>query len=111
MFEYDNIRVVKLISGEEVVTVLGTSDNNFIFNVPYKCYMSASSQMVLYPWILASDKLGYVDVSPMSIMSISLPRDDIAEYYWNKIVNESDNATEETEEDEIMIKEPNFTVH
>ena len=83
-FEDDRPRVFKLITGEEIVTtVIRTDDNYFIIEVPLEIrYNSIKQSLFLTKWMFGADYSKVMTLAGASIVSVSTPENIVTENYF-----------------------------
>ena len=82
-FEDERPRVFKLVTGEEIVTtVIRTDDQYFIIEVPLEIrYNSIKQSLFLTKWMFGADYSKVMTLSGSSIISVSTPEDIVSENY------------------------------
>lgn len=98
MYEIEKVKIVKLISGEELVTIIeGETKINdktmVVLSHPTQAVMSADEQLILVPFILAG-KTSEVVFDEDHIMTIVDPQDAIAEAYINILKGEHKESSD-----------------
>lgn len=98
-FEDDRPRVFKLITGEEIVTtVIRTDDNYFIIEVPLEIrYNSVKQSLFLTKWMFGADYSKVMTLAGASIVSVSTPEDIVTENYFEYRRQLIDGLMEEQE--------------
>ena len=83
-FEDDRPRVFQLITGEEIVTtVIRTDDNYFIIEVPLEIrYNSIKQSLFLTKWMFGADYSKVMTLAGASIVSVSTPENIVTENYF-----------------------------
>lgn len=99
VFEDDRPRVFKLITGEEIVTtVIRTDDNYFIIEVPLEIrYNSIKQSLFLTKWMFGADYSKVMTLAGASIVSVSTPEDIVTENYFEYRRQLIDGLMEEQE--------------
>lgn len=102
MYKVEQVKIVKLISGEELVTLLSDAPARagmITLSHPTQSVLSADEQLVLVPFILAG-KTESVKFDENHIMTIVEPQDAIAEAYINIL-----NGEHKTDTSEVVVPE------
>ena len=99
VFEDDRPRVFKLITGEEIVTtVIRTDDNYFIIEVPLEIrYNSIKQSLFLTKWMFGADYSKVMTLAGASIVSVSTPENIVTENYFEYRRQLIDGLMEEQE--------------
>tara|TARA_E500000318_G_scaffold2867_1_gene3483 strand:- start:2315 stop:2707 length:393 start_codon:yes stop_codon:yes gene_type:complete len=99
-FEDERPRVFKLVTGEEIVTtVIRTDDQYFIIEVPLEIrYNSIKQSLFLTKWMFGADYSKVMTLSGSSIISVSTPEDIVSENYAEYRKQLIEGLLEETED-------------
>lgn len=109
----EEIKVIKLLSGEEIVARINDveSENIISLDQPYIVQLNDEG-LALFQWLLAADYLEPVNISALSIVSISNPKEKILEGYHRIVKTDVVNETSlGFEDDDDLFSAPNFTLH
>lgn len=100
-FEDERPRVFKLVTGEEIVTtVIRTDDQYFIIEVPLEIrYNSIKQSLFLTKWMFGADYSKVMTLSGSSIISVSTPEDIVSENYAEYRKQLIEGLLEETEDE------------
>ena len=119
-FEDDRPRIFKLITGEEIVTtVIRTDDNYFIIEVPLEIrYNSIKQSLFLTKWMFGADYSKVMTLAGASIVSVSAAEDFVTENYAEYrrqliegIIDKKEDTTEEYEQIHVETDEDTPTLH
>jgi len=109
----EEIKVIKLLSGEEIVARINDIDSETIISLDQPYIVQFNDEgLALFQWIIAADYLEPVNISALSIVSISNPKEKILEGY-HRIVR-ADIVSETSlgfEDDDEGFSAPNLTLH
>jgi len=120
--EEDIVKVFKLITGEEIVTrVAETTENFFVIEIPLEiCYNSLEKRLFLSRWKMGADYSKVMTLAGSAIVSVSGPEEIVLEHYFEyrdklvkSLTEEIDNADNKSEDEQIFInsKEGSTTFH
>jgi hypothetical protein len=110
MNENDNIKVIKLVTGEEVVARIKDGPDNIVsLDSPYIVQLNEEG-IALFPWILTAKSSELVNIAPLSVVSIANPKEKIIQGYKEVIKDDVvEDVAMEFEDD--LIDFVNTTVH
>ena len=120
--EEDTVKVFKLITGEEIVTrVAKTTENFFVIEIPLEiCYNSIEKRLFLSRWKMGADYSKVMTLAGSAIVSVSGPEEIVLEHYSvyrdnliKSLTEEIDNTDNEEEDEQIFLnsKEASTTFH
>jgi len=108
----DNIKIVKLQNGEDLVGTLTTNEyGNYRLEEPMSFsidFRSNSAGLIMRHWLpVQLIKKNEIELTHKDVMAILEPADDFCEYYWNtvekiKTLLEAKNAIDDLGDDEIQ---------
>ena len=112
MINNSDVKVLKFITGEEVIARIKEGPENLLtLDNPFVVQLSEEG-VALFPWILAATYNEDVNVTPISVISISNPKEKLIAGY-NAVINQEDDLEEEVtmeyEDDEYEFV--NDTIH
>ena len=107
----DNIKIVKLRNGEDLVGTLTSTDiGNYRLEEPMSFeidFRHNSSGLIMRHWLpVQLVKKNEIELSQKDILAILEPADDFCEYYWNTVEKIKDllkakNLVDEMSDEEI----------
>ena len=107
----DNIKIVKLRNGEDLVGTLTSTDiGNYRLEEPMSFeidFRHNSSGLIMRHWLpVQLVKKNEIELSQNDILAILEPADDFCEYYWNTVEKIKDllkakNLVDEMSDEEI----------
>lgn len=102
--EEDEVKVFKLVTGEEIVTrVTKASEQFFVIEVPLEIrYNSIEQRLFLSRWKMGSDYSKVMTLSSYSIVSVSGPDSNVLENY----IQYKDKLVESLTSDDTYEEEP-----
>lgn len=120
--EEETVKVFKLITGEEIVTrVAKTTENFFVIEIPLEIrYNSVEQRLFLSRWKMGADYSKVMTLAGSAIVSVSSPEDLVLENYFSyreqlvkSLAGEVDEDETEEEHEQIVldIEEETPTVH
>jgi len=120
--EEDTVKVFKLITGEEIVTkVASTTDNFFVIEIPLEiCYNSIEKNLFLSRWKMGADYSKVMTLAGSAIVSVSGPEEIVLEHYFEyrdklvkSFIEEINNTDNKDEHEQIFLnlKEDSTTFH
>jgi len=120
--EEDTVKVFKLITGEEIVTkVASTTDNFFVIEIPLEiCYNSIEKKLFLSRWKMGADYSKVMTLAGSAIVSVSGPEEIVLEHYFEyrdklvkSFIEEINNTDNKDEHEQIFLnlKEDSTTFH
>lgn len=97
--EEDNVKVFKLVTGEEIVTrVADTTDQFFVIEIPLEIrYNSVEQRLFLSRWKMGSDYSKVMTLAGSAIVSVSGPEEIVLENYFEYRKQLVKSLTEENE--------------
>jgi hypothetical protein len=120
--EEETVKVFKLITGEEIVTrVAKTTENFFVIEIPLEIrYNSVEQRLFLSRWKMGADYSKVMTLAGSAIVSVSSPEDLVLENYFSyreqlvkSLAGEVDEDETEEEHEQIIldVEEETPTVH
>ena len=120
--EEDTVKVFKLVTGEEIVTrVADTTEQFFVIEIPLEIrYNSVEQRLFLSRWKMGADYSKVMTLAGSAIVSVSGPEEIVLENYFEyrkQLVkslteeNEPEPGEEEHEQIILDIEEETPTVH
>ena len=120
--EEDTVKVFKLVTGEEIVTrVADTTDQFFVIEIPLEIgYNSVEQRLFLSRWKMGADYSKVMTLAGSAIVSVSSPEDLVLENYFSyreQLVkslaeeNEPEPGQEEHEQIVLDLEEETPTFH
>ena len=97
--EEDTVKVFKLVTGEEIVTrVADTTDQFFVIEIPLEIrYNSVEQRLFLSRWKMGADYSKVMTLAGSAIVSVSGPEEIVLENYFEYRKQLVKSLTEENE--------------
>lgn len=110
MTDNTEIKVIKFVTGEEVIARIKDGPENVLsLDNPYVVQLSEEG-VALFPWILSATYTEPVNVAPLSIVSITNPKDRLIAGY-NAVINQPEEEEEFMEHEEDEYEFLSSTIH
>ena len=111
-----NVSIVKLVTGEELIAgvIVNVESGIVQVNFPACAYPMPDGNVRLRPWMLCRENLtadGWIDLSPMSIITICTPVQDIEDAYIELKEKHFSAIHKPSKEEQKLILSGNNTLH
>jgi hypothetical protein len=112
----DNVKIVKLQNGEDLVGTLTSTDiGNYKLEEPMSFeidFRNNSSGLIMRHWLpVQLVKKNEIELTPKDILAILEPADDFCEYYWNTVEKIKDLLKAKTLVDEMSDEEIDMIIN